>query len=181
MILTLLKSFLHWLYTQPLGDVLLLAVLLTGIFLLLQRRFGRCCWCRLVCGTLLLLWLAAVLWITLGNRGGEVWQTPVLTPFLSYRRMLIGENSEALRMNLMNMLLFCPAGLLTRNLLPMRWRGWKKLLLISGIGLFLSVVIESLQYIFHLGLAEMDDVIHNTLGVLLGALAAAATRHDKKI
>lgn len=169
----------HWFYTRPLVDVLLIAVLLTMIFLLLRRQIGQCRW-RVFCGAVLVLWLGAMLWITLGRRDGQVWQMPVLTPFLSYRRMLAGENTEALRMNLMNMLLFYPAGLLASGLLPMQWRGWKKLLLLTGVGLMLSVMIEAAQYRFHLGLAETDDVIHNTLGMFLGALAATVVRYENR-
>lgn len=33
-----------------------------------------------------------------------------------------------------------------------------------------SFCIEALQYIFHLGYAEVDDVIHNTLGAVIGIL-----------
>lgn len=35
----------------------------------------------------------------------------------------------------------------------------------------MSIGIEYAQYRFGLGLAEVDDVIHNALGAMLGALA----------
>lgn len=39
-----------------------------------------------------------------------------------------------------------------------------------GIGFLFSLVIESLQFAFRLGVAELDDLILNTLGVVIGYL-----------
>lgn len=44
----------------------------------------------------------------------------------------------------------------------MTW--WKALLVSCGI----SVTIESLQFFFMRGFSEVDDVMHNTLGCLIG-------------
>ena len=38
------------------------------------------------------------------------------------------------------------------------------------IGMGISVSIEAMQYFFHRGFAETDDVMHNTLGCILGYL-----------
>ena len=94
-----------------------------------------------------------------------------MIPFQSYRAFFAGENEELLRSNLMNVLLFFPAGLFAGTLLPRR-----RLLPILGIALaaaLLSAGIEVLQFRFALGFAETDDVIHNTLGALLGAAAGS--------
>ena len=46
----------------------------------------------------------------------------------------------------------------------------KQKLVIDGlIGMGLSIAIESIQYCFGIGRAEMDDVICNTLGCLFGS------------
>ena len=36
------------------------------------------------------------------------------------------------------------------------------------IGICLSVGIETLQFVFRKGFSEFDDVMHNTLGCLIG-------------
>lgn len=63
----------------------------------------------------------------------------------------------------MNVVIFIPKGLLLgcvfRNL------SWWKVFL---IGLGISFLIEALQLYMKCGFAETDDVIHNTLGCLLG-------------
>lgn len=60
---------------------------------------------------------------------------------------------------LANILAYIPLGLIAGKL--WRWKG-----LIAGIGL--SVTSELLQLITHRGLFEFDDIIHNTLGTLIG-------------
>lgn len=62
-----------------------------------------------------------------------------------------------------NVLLFIPVGLLLK-LLGASTR------LILLIGFAFSCSIELLQYLFKLGLCELDDVFHNTLGTLIGLL-----------
>lgn len=69
----------------------------------------------------------------------------------------------------MNVILFYPAGLFACALLPGRWNGMKKVLLVTALSAIASVGIEFCQYRFVLGQAEIDDVIHNTLGVWIGA------------
>lgn len=54
------------------------------------------------------------------------------------------------------------------------------------IGIFFSFSIEILQLLLHKGLCELDDVIHNTIGVALGFLInkiityAVEKRRNKK-
>lgn len=62
---------------------------------------------------------------------------------------------------LLNIALFMPIGLLLGGM------GMKlKMVFLSGI--FLSGIIELSQYVFCKGLCETDDVIHNTLGCIIG-------------
>lgn len=68
----------------------------------------------------------------------------------------------------MNVLLFYPAGLLWAGLLPRRWPFGRMLVCtVLSFSLF-SLGIELAQFGLGLGLGEMDDVLHNTLGALLG-------------
>lgn len=61
---------------------------------------------------------------------------------------------------LMNILFFIPYGLL------FPWKdNWKRVFVTS---LVLSLLIELSQFIFNLGWCEVDDVISNTLGVMIG-------------
>ena len=65
--------------------------------------------------------------------------------------------------NILNVVAFIPVGLL----LPICWRRiqWWKIL---SIGCCLSLSIEVFQYVFMKGNANVDDIMHNTLGCLIG-------------
>lgn len=63
----------------------------------------------------------------------------------------------------MNVIVFISIGLLLGCAFKqMTW--WKALL----IGCSISVTIEALQFWFMKGFSEMDDVMHNTMGCLIG-------------
>lgn len=61
----------------------------------------------------------------------------------------------------MNIVLFVPFGFFAGKI----W-GWRAVL----YGMLFSIAIEAAQYIGALGYTEVDDVINNTLGTLLGVL-----------
>ncbi|MGM9600379.1 MAG: VanZ family protein [Faecousia sp.] len=120
---------------------------------------------------LFLAWLAVIAAATLTDRTPDMIPAePELVPFHSYRAVMAGENREILRSNFMNVALFYPAGLLACELLPKSWRRAKKVFLITALLVLASAGIEFCQYHFALGQAEVDDVIHNALGALIGAL-----------
>ena len=57
-------------------------------------------------------------------------------------------------------------------ILPRKWPGWRRCILVVLVLAAMSAGIEYLQYHYALGRCEIDDVIHNTAGTLLGSLAA---------
>lgn len=80
-----------------------------------------------------------------------------LRPFWSY------SNPNLYAENLMNFLVFVPIGLL----LGVSIKGLKmRNALLAGI--CLSVFIEIFQFVLKKGFAEVDDVVHNTLGCMIG-------------
>lgn len=85
-----------------------------------------------------------------------------LSPFWSYSDTN-KNHAELLEENFMNVMVFIPIGALL-GIGYLRWKWWIILL----IGFALSVVIELLQLIFKRGCCEFDDVMHNTLGCLIG-------------
>lgn len=168
MITSFLRFLYGWFYQLPLFEIANLIVFLTFLFLLLRERYGALRRWRVGCGGFLIFWLAAALWITLGNRSAEVWQEPALVPFWSYFAALSGGQRELLRSNFMNTLLFYPMGLLLASLLPSKWSAGRRGLFAALLAAVISVGVEFCQYRYMLGLAEVDDVLHNTLGAVLG-------------
>ena len=103
-------------------------------------------------------YIAAVLWITLFNRIGDGYRS-FLWPLHSYAEILKGEWRPLLE-NIGNIALFIPLGV------ALKWSGVKD---VKKAGLLASLLIEVLQFTFALGTFECDDLIHNTLGAVIGA------------
>jgi len=79
-------------------------------------------------------------------------------PFWSYDR------PELLVENIMNVIVFIPIGMIVGSLL--RDKGsWLVALL---IGCSISITIEALQFWFMKGFSEVDDVMHNMVGCIVG-------------
>lgn len=154
----------------------MLILLATGCFLLLREKLRDRAYWKVGIALLLAAWTAVILYGTLGQRteGGNL-SGPILTPFASYYAALHGGPKELYRTNFMNAVLFYPSGLLACELLPRRWHWLWRAVLITAVFALVSAGIEFTQYRFGLGLAEVDDVIHNALGTLLGAIACAAS------
>ena len=103
-------------------------------------------------------YIAAVLWITLFSRIGDGYRG-FLLPFHSYVEIWKGEWRPLLE-NIGNVVLFIPLGV------ALKWSGVKD---VKKAGLLASLLIEVLQLTFALGTFECDDLIHNTLGAVIGA------------
>lgn len=101
---------------------------------------------------------AAVLWITLFSRIGDGYRR-FLLPFHSYVEILKDEWRPLLE-NIGNIALFIPLGVALSVL-----NKWD----VKKAGLLASLLIEVLQFTFALGTFECDDLIHNTLGAVIGA------------
>lgn len=97
-------------------------------------------------------------------------------PFWSYQAIQDGRE-DLLAENIMNVVVFIPVGLMLGSFLRVKgsWLPNGSWLMVKGswlmvaiIGCGISVTIESLQFFFMRGFSEVDDVMHNTLGCLIG-------------
>lgn len=164
---------LRFIYCQPLWRIVLVVLAAPILWAILGRLLGARhprLWRRL---NLVLAALSAlvILYATLGNRSGGVRQV-ILTPFASFTEAKV--QPELYRTMLMNILLFEPLGMSLSQGLPCR-QPWLRFLLTVLVALGLSCAIEVLQYLFSLGRTEVDDVIMNTLGAIVGALSLPMT------
>lgn len=87
-------------------------------------------------------------------------------PFWSYDR------PDLLIENIMNVIVFIPVGMILGSLL--RVKG--SCLIVLLIGCSISVTIEALQFCFLKGFSEVDDVMHNTVGCLIGWFMVKCSR-----
>ncbi len=170
----MLYKLLRWFYCLPIPLALMLLLVFSLLFLYLRKKIGRKRFWLLGVLGFAMLWFLFIASVTLMSRSlSERPIAPELIPFCSYFQAFTGENRELLRSNFMNIALFFPAGLVVCELLPVKWRSRKKLFFLCVLFLLLSAGIEFCQFYYALGRAETDDVIHNVLGALTGALICA--------
>ena len=131
---------------------------------------------------ILICYAVAVLMVTLGIRTFNDEIHVALNPFHEYvtiiriardgyaKRGLIGAwkrlgiYRHAVFTPLLNVLLFIPLGYLA----PHAFVSIRKYRKVLAIGLVFSLLIETIQYITHLGWFDISDLMHNTLGTGIG-------------
>ena len=156
---------LHYIYSRSFISVITFMALALAAWGALPARVGvrRWRWGNLA---LMLLVAAAILYATLFSRA-EGSTGLILTPFAALTAARV--QPEIYREMLMNVFLFFPLGLTLSNALPRRWHRLGKIILTTLVGCALSAGIEYAQYCYALGMAEVDDVICNTLGAFIGS------------
>ena len=87
-----------------------------------------------------------------------------LMPFWSYTAIMNGKD-ELIKQIIMNVLAFVPIG--ASLALGLKKAAWWQVLL---PGCMVSVCVELMQYYYKRGLCEIDDVMHNSIGCLIGFL-----------
>lgn len=143
---------------------------------------------------LLLLYLATVAVITLGGRTYDDEAIVNLRLFNCYERIWFQLSNSIHRYGhkydlqqlwlmrngicniILNIFLFIPGSYLHSFIID-KEDEWSTVLF---IGFMLSLVIETLQLIFHRGWFDIDDLFHNTLGAVLGWLWNKKLLRQKK-
>lgn len=169
---------IFWLvYSRDLGEAVVLALTACLLWSYGGHRWERRPFWRVgnAVGAVCILW--AIVYGTLLHRVPGTREL-ILEPlhFLTAARL----QPEVYRSTLMNVILFMPFGLAVPYILPLKWGRSAKICLVVLAGLVLSAVVEWCQYRFALGRCEVDDVIMNTLGTLLGAAGYGGFRCRKE-
>lgn len=115
--------------------------------------FQNTLWC------LLFGYVFLVLCVTLLFREGSCDVRFSIQPFWSYRVL----NYRMMAQLVLNVLLFVPIGVLTAA--AMRKTKW---FVLTGFACCFSLMIEVLQVFSRRGVFNIDDIIHNTIGFVLG-------------
>lgn len=104
------------------------------------------------------IYTAVFLYLTVIGRRSYHGSHIQLEPFWSYK--VPGEYRQIVY----NILFFIPYGAILYLCFKKKWQ-------VIVTTLALSVTVEVLQYVCRVGLCEIDDVVHNTLGVIIGMFA----------
>ena len=132
-----------------------------------KNTFGQVC-LRLC----FLAYVGAMVWLLFGQRWGEDFYRSVnVTPFVTIRlywRLLHSESDYLVRhafVNLVgNVVMFIPLGFFQPWLFP-KLRTWYKTLLSTIVWILL---VEAVQYLTMLGSCDIDDLILNIFGAVIG-------------
>lgn len=117
------------------------------------------------------IYIYTILAITVLSRSETVANEVNLIPLLSFRQ------SEWQRMYFyVNMALFFPLPVFLYVLYP----SFRKIRQHVFLGFSVSVLIEFIQYVFHCGWCDIDDVLSNTLGVILGWICIHGIYHKDR-
>ena len=155
-----------------LGDFLVLGVLVLlvlSVGYVLAKKFlwkGKkvCSFSSVIFLAIFLSYLFVVFCLTLLSRSGQLYTERQIIPlFYSYKSAWYSSPSEWKNI-IANILMFVPFGCL----LPMSIRWFRSFIKTYFAGLLLTVGIEFLQYIRNCGVCEMDDILNNFLGAMIG-------------
>lgn len=150
-----IPPFLYW------GLLIVLCVGSISLICIKGKKAGRAIW-----ELLLIEYTFFIIYTTLILRTVRKARNWEFTPFWSYER-------PDLQLEIfINVMAFIPIGfLLGCSFRTIRW--WKTLLICGG----LSASIEILQFLTRRGFAELDDLIHNTLGGMIGYIVFLLGRY----
>ena len=161
--MTDIKGYIIFLYQivpetvyQGILSLLILGLVMPLSLLGIKRGWRICFRIMLFLYIYLIFGITVLYRITNGNTGHN------FNLFWSYKAILEGENNLIAEI-IMNVLVFIPLGIL----LGLAWQSikWWHVLI---VGLSVSITIEALQYYLQKGFSEIDDIIHNVLGCMLG-------------
>ena len=137
----------NWLHNNQMA-VVAIGIIIVVFSLTLNRRWNS---------FILVFYITFIIYMTLLYRSGGEPKIEIQL-FWSYRQFF---SSSSLRLEILNNIwLFIPLGVIACVILPSAW--------VVLIPVFISVVIETIQYFTGTGFAEVDDVISNGLGGLVG-------------
>ena len=160
----MLDGFFHAIYASSNSTILITIPIMLFGWSLIGAFFYK--YTRIICTVTVVIIICSILYITVFSRS-ERGVGADFIPYSSFERAKI--QPEIYRSMLMNVFLFVPLGLS----LTFVFDGGtgKRILLTIFVGLLLSVSIEAIQYFAHLGMAETDDMICNTVGTAIGSCA----------
>ena len=144
---------------NPLRSLIVSIVVLMGVCLFQYRKhlsFKKC-----ILLYLIIMYMYLVLCLTLLDRHSTI-RMVKLIPLWSYPVIFQGSRELFLEV-IINIVMMMPLGFL----LPLATR-LKTNSAVALFGFLFSLSIECSQFIFMKGWFEIDDMIHNTLGIVIG-------------
>ena len=115
---------------------------------------------------LFILYILMVSYITIFSRE-EGHSRAILLRFDSIRDAIRSKSLEPLQHIMLNAVMFIPIGILFPIIYPEKLG---KILYVGALGLMLSTIIEATQMFLQIGQCDIEDIVANTAGAVIGAL-----------
>ena len=142
--------------------VILIALLIANVLLAALKKSFNIRWNKLLAQlSILLAYLSTIFSFTVLARMDRYCREIEIIPFYSIYGMLILEDYTFLIGVILNVLMFVPVGVCCKNLIKNKY-------VMFVVSVALSLFIEINQFVFRRGVFEIDDVICNTIGALIG-------------
>ncbi len=125
---------------------------------------------------LFLAYIAIVIAVTILTRRGTVTRTVNMIPFDNVKTAIETGRTQFVEGDILNVILFVPFGYLIRQINKQVFR---RLIYVLIMGFAASTLIESIQLIFHLGYCDINDIITNTLGAVIGYWISLVSQSGK--
>ena len=158
----------HWI------DLVILAIAVMTITLIRKRNsvYGA-----VVLGLAVASGLALLDALVFIRIGGQHKLHPGIDLGAEWQR-LTSDNEEILILMLFNAAVFIPFGMAVEEAFAAKnvFSRWKCLGFVALIAFALSLCIESLQLVLHIGMFEVTDLVLNTVGAVLGGALAFGIR-----
>lgn len=154
---------LKWIILQLIISSVLFIILVLG-----SRKSTRASRMRAIVHWMLSSYVILILIFTVFSRTRVGYQTHETELFASYKKYILYHDEDILWESLYNIIMFIPIGLLSCYL-----HKFKRSMI---LGLILSSLIETVQYSFHIGTFEVDDIFNNTLGIFFGCILMMAIK-----
>ena len=134
-----------------------------SIFLYKRHKFNKA---QCFAAILLSLYIVVLMYFTVVGRYSHEEYEYKINFFTSYRWFFQYNGEQVLRQLLINLIMLMPVGFL----LPVVINAKHKHLITMALSLLLTVFIETMQLITKCGSFEIDDIINNFVGAVLGML-----------
>ena len=148
------------------GATILVSLFLIGYFLVYKKKMKgtkNLNLGKIALWSIFLIYMIIVLGATIGNRPSG-YESINLHLFSSYRHAYNNFSLAEWRYIILNILMFVPIGFM----LPLLFKKCECYYITYLTGFSISIFIEILQIISKRGIFEIDDIINNTLGCVIG-------------
>ena len=134
-----------------------------SIFLYKRQKFNKM---QCAAAILLSLYIVVLLYFTVTGRYSHEEYEYKINFFTSYRWFFKYNGEQVLRQLLINFVMLMPVGFLLSVVINAK----HKYLITMALSLLLTVFIETMQLITKCGSFEIDDIINNFVGAVIGML-----------